>query len=157
MKLVPVLVVYTLALGAFAQAPRTAPWPPILDQLCGRLQHAPDAVLRGTAFAFDVKSVWNLPHVVVKLYPAVENAQCCKDAMASANGITDRWGSFNLKTKRLQEGLYWLEVRPDGQSHALLVRYVPSRTSDQRCYENVWNIDDGGQFTLSVRKLMPEN
>jgi hypothetical protein len=152
MKLLPALILYPLALSTFAQSPQN-PQVPTLERLCGKLQHEEYRLRPGTTNVSDVAR-WDLRHVVVNLYPAVENAQCCEGTIVAATTVTGHWGSFDLKTKRLQGGPYWLEVRPDGHSYSILVRYAPKRRSEQPCYDTFWTIDDKGVFTEAIQRTI---
>jgi hypothetical protein len=152
MKLNLALIVYLLALNALAQTPQNTE-APTLERLCGKLQHVEYRLREGTTNVFDLAR-WDLRHVVVNLYPAVENAQCCEGTTVTATTVTGHWGSFGLKTKRLPGGLYWLEVLPDGHSHSILIRYAPRRRSDQPCYDTFWTIDDKGVFTEGISRTI---
>jgi hypothetical protein len=90
----------------------------------------------------------NLRHVVVNLYPASENRQCCEGATPIATGVTGHWGSFNLNTKKLPGGLYWLEVQPEGQKLSALIQYMPKKYPDQLCTKTYWADDGSGHLTV---------
>ena len=144
MNLVSALFVASFGLGALAQSP----YPPrqvTVERLCGKLKHVEEFQITATSSG---QKSWNLPHVIVNLYPAPENGECCERAIATAE--TGLWGSFKLKTKQLQGGLYWLEVLPNGRKYRILVRYAPKRRSDQECYNTWWQVNDAGDFSEGI-------
>jgi hypothetical protein len=127
MNWVPALAMFGLSI--FAQFNPSAT-PPQVERFCGKLK-------------------WNqrnLRHVVVNLYPAAENGQCCEGATAIATGVTGHWGSFNLNTKHLPGGLYWLEVQPEGKKLSMLIQYKPKKYPDQLCTETYWGDDGSGHL-----------
>jgi len=144
MKLIPLSVAILIASSAFAQAPSSAQ-PPILERLCGKLEHAQDLPVKGEPTTI-VTKYQNLRHAPVSLYPAVENGQWSDGATPIVTATTGHWGSFQLKTKQLPGGLYWLQVEPDGRKYRMLVRYAPKRFPDQLCTQTVWEVNDAGGF-----------
>ena len=144
MKSVSSLVVLPLALSAFAQTHKITS-PPIVERLCGKLQRSELLPIKDELNAFTMKT-HDLRHVVVNLYPAAEDSQCCEAASVIATTVTGHWGSFSLKTKRLPGELYWLEIQPDGRKSSVLVRYAPKKYSDQLCTETWWDVDGDGKM-----------
>jgi hypothetical protein len=144
MTLIPLSVVILFAASALAQAPNGAP-PPTLERLCGKLEHAQDLPVKNAPNTFKTKER-DVRHAAVSLYAAGENGQCCEGATAIATTTTGHWGSFQLKSKQLPGGLYWLQVEPNGRKYRMLIRYAPKRFSDQLCTQTLWELNDSGDF-----------
>ncbi len=123
MKLIPLSVAILIVSSAFAQAPSSAQ-PPILERLCGKLEHAQDLPVKGEPNTI-VTKYQNLRHAPVSLYPAVENGQWSDGATPIVTATTGQWGSFQLKTKQLPGG---------------------KRFPDQLCTQTVWEVNDAGGF-----------
>ena len=111
MNLAAALVLASFAVGALAKAP-SAPRSATVERFCGKLQHVEYPRITATSYSVEAR---NLAHVVVNLYPAQESTECCEGAVPIATTLTGRSGSFNLKTKRFADGLYWWRSsRADG-------------------------------------------
>jgi hypothetical protein len=144
MKLIPLIAAVLIAASALAQVPKSAT-PPTVERLCGKLEHVQNLPVKGTSNTFRTKER-PLSRVVVSLYPAVENGQCCEKTPAIATVETGRCGSFEFKSKQLPDGLYWLQVEPNGRKYQMLIRYAPNRPSDESCSRTVWEVNDSGDF-----------
>ena len=120
-----------LGLSMFAQFNPFTTTPPTLERFCGKLQ----------------QDQRDLRRVVVNLYPAAEGRECCKGATV-ASGVTGRWGSFNLKAKKLPGGLYWLEAETEGRKSSVLVQFKPKKYPDQLCSDTFWDVDGRGNIRV---------
>jgi hypothetical protein len=128
-----------LAAGFLGQGPaREAP--PSLERLCGKLVHYEGAWVHGR------DKTRNLPHVPVRLYPAVDREQCCEGLAAKATLSTGHWGDFEFKPKGISAGFYWLEVEPNGREYKILIEYAPKKHWGQMCTQTVWEVDDAGKL-----------
>jgi hypothetical protein len=144
MNLTSVVIMAAVAASLSAQTPK-ADTPPTLERLCGKLhrvQEFPDKKVPNT---IDQKE-WNLSHVPVRLYPADGNNACCTGKTPIAETKTSHWGGFELKSKGIPAGTYWLEVEPNGQRSELMVQYSPKKYSNQLCTETFWEVDDTGNL-----------
>jgi len=137
-------VLVLLSASAFAQAPNDAP-PPTVQRLCGKLEYTHDIPVKGDSKSIVTKEQ-DVRHAAVSLYPAVENGQCCEGVAAASTTMTGHWGSFQLKSKQLPGGLYWLQVEWNSRKYQMIIQYEPKKYSDQLCSQTVWEVNDAGDL-----------
>jgi hypothetical protein len=144
MTLIPIGILVLLSASAFAQAPNNAP-PPNVQRLGGKLEYTHDIRVKGDPKSIVTKEK-DVRHAVLNLYPAVENGQCCEGLAAASTAITGHWSSFELKSKHLPGGLYWLHVAWDNRKYQMLIQNEPKRYPDQLCSRTVWEVNDAGEL-----------
>jgi hypothetical protein len=154
MTLMPIGLLVLLSASALAQAPGDAP-PPTLERLCGKLQHVDALPIETEVYGIRTE-ILNIPHVAVTLYAADARSPCCNRATPVATAVTGHWGSFRLKSKRLPDGMYWLQVEPNGHKSRILFQYAPNRHSDQLCTETYWTVDEKGGFEVRTGPIIIE-
>jgi hypothetical protein len=144
MTLIPIGVLVFLSASALAQAPNNAP-PPTVQRICGKLEYTHDVPVKGDPKSVVAKEK-DVRHADVDLYPATENGQCCEGLAAASTTRTGHWGSFELKSKHLPGGLYWLHVEWNDRKYQMLIQYEYKKYPDQLCSQAVWEVNDAGEL-----------
>ena len=145
MNVAVTLAVLSVMAGTFSQRPGDKELPTV-ERLCGKLVHSEKVSVKGHDRDFTTKER-NLAHAPVRLYSALGDGACCEGRTAASTTTTGHWGGFELKSKGLIAGPYWLEVESNGQKHTILILYSPKKNSDQLCTDTVWELDSEGNLS----------
>jgi hypothetical protein len=130
-------------LGALAEMP--SPEHPVINRLCGSLEH-------WTPIAGVGNISKPLRGVVLELYQRQKENSCCANSDLVAKVRTRRGGRYEVKN--LASGEYWLVAHWKNEIYKLPITYVPREGYDADCELQGLDIDNDGKLRTWIQATM---
>jgi hypothetical protein len=140
---VPVTISLAFALGASAETP--SPEHPVINRVCGSLEHWTPIPGGGNISK-------PLRGVVLEVYQRRKQNSCCAKSDLVAKVRTHREGRYEIKS--LTSGEYWLVGHWKNETYKLPITYAPPQEFGGDCEFQGLAIENDGKFRTWLRATM---